>query len=168
MKSYMPITTCTICLKEFYVKPNRLARGWGKYCSKKCNYQGQKTGKVFVCHICGKETYKGVAEQARSSSGKYFCSKSCQTIWRNSEVYTREKHINWKGGESSYRAFMVRSSLDKVCAKCKTRDARILAVHHKDRNRSNNTADNLLWLCHNCHYLVHHYSNETAGFLVIP
>lgn len=54
----------------------------------------------------------------------------------------------------------------QACAKCKSTDKRILAVHHKDRNRQNNTVSNLVWLCHNCHFLVHHYKSEAGKFLV--
>jgi hypothetical protein len=162
----MPIVKCQICFGEFYVKPNRLLRGWGKYCSKACNYQAQKTGTKFKCHVCSKEVYRNVATQTRSESQKYFCSKSCQTVWRNRDVYTREKHANWKSGESSYRAFMRRTSKNKLCAKCNTVDTRVLAVHHKDRNRQNNDVSNLIWLCHNCHYLVHHHGEEGTGFIL--
>lgn len=161
----MPVVSCTICQNKFYAKPNHLVRGWGKYCSKKCNYLGQKTGKNFLCSICGKQTYKNAAEQKRSASGKYFCSKSCQTIWRNSELFARENHGNWKGGKSSYRQFMTRASVEKLCARCKNDDSRVLAVHHKDRNRQNNVPDNLIWLCHNCHYLVHHFKQESQDFV---
>lgn len=161
----MPIVNCVVCAQGFYIKPNRLLKGWGKYCSRQCNYKGQRTGTVFKCHICGKETYRNTAAQSRSKSQKYFCSKSCQTVWRNSEIFTRDNHANWKGGESSYREFMRRTSADKLCAKCKTNDFRVLAVHHKDRNRQNNNPSNLIWLCHNCHHLVHHYAQESEGFL---
>lgn len=161
----MPLTNCTICQQTFYVKPSRLERGWGKYCSKTCNYAGQRSGSAVVCSICGKQTYRNIAEQKRSKSGKYFCGKSCQTIWRNSELFTRENHANWKGGESSYRQFMTRTRGAKLCAKCRIDDPRILAVHHRDKNRKNNRPTNLVWLCHNCHFLVHHYTQEAHGFI---
>jgi hypothetical protein len=161
----VPNIACAVCSKEFYVKPSCLLKGWGKYCSKKCNYQGQKTGSAFPCATCGKPTYKSTAAQQRSVSGKYFCNKSCQTIWRNSVIYIRENHSNWRGGEKSYREFMRRTSADQSCQRCKTSDTRVLAVHHKDRNRRNNVASNLIWLCHNCHYLVHHYREEAPGFV---
>ena len=32
--------------------------------------------------------------------------------------------------------------------------------------RKNNSVSNLIWLCHNCHHLVHHYKNETKNFMV--
>jgi len=35
-----------------------------------------------------------------------------------------------------------------------------LIVHHIDKNRNNNGIENLIWLCQNCHYLVHHYTDD--------
>jgi hypothetical protein len=48
---------------------------------------------------------------------------------------------------------------------CSTKDERVLAVHHIDHNRLNNKLDNLAWLCHNCHHLVHHDNVEKHRFL---
>lgn len=161
----MPTVNCRQCTVGFYIKPNRLARGWGKYCSNECKHLGLKTGSLIPCASCQKPSYKIKKAQERSKSGKFFCGKSCQTKWRNSQIYIGDNHANWKGGESSYRHILQRSSLERICAKCKTIDTRILAVHHKDKNRANNALSNLIWLCHNCHFLVHHYTNESKGFL---
>lgn len=51
-----------------------------------------------------------------------------------------------------------------MCTLCKTEDKRVLATHHIDRNRLNNSVNNLAWLCHNCHFLVHHDNVETQRF----
>lgn len=163
----MPTVSCRQCSASFYVKPNRLARGWGKYCSNDCKNAGFKTGSLLPCATCKKPTYKNKLEQTRSKSGKYFCSKSCQTVWRNSELYVGSKHTNWTNGESSYRDILRRANIPMICTKCRTRDKRILAVHHKDKNRQNNDITNLTWLCHNCHFLVHHYKSEAGGFLSV-
>ncbi len=162
----MPTINCVICGNGMYAKPSHIMKGWGKYCSKACQYIGQKTGSSQPCYICNKSVYRNQKEQVRSKSGKFFCSKSCQTIWRNSVLYTGDQHSNWNGGLASYRNRLIRSTLPQICGKCQAADKRILAVHHKDRNRQNNKLSNLMWLCHNCHYLVHHYREESKGFLV--
>ena len=162
---FMVNTICKVCGTGFYAKPSHKARGWGRYCSKACQYKGQMTGTTFACSVCGKDTYKNKLSTTRSKSGKYFCNKSCQTIWRNSQ-YSGEKHLNWVTGKASYRAALQRTGQQQVCQKCKTTDKRVLAVHHKDRNRDNNNLSNLMWLCHNCHYLVHHDKPESVGFVV--
>lgn len=160
----MPTVQCKLCDKRFYAKPNWIRRGNGKFCSTKCQYQSYKTGKTVACFICKKQVYKAPRYLKRAKS--YFCSKSCQTVWRNSIVFIGPNHFNWKNGENTYRNILLRAKISLVCKKCKTKDKRILVVHHKDKNRKNNTLKNLVWLCHNCHFLVHHYSEERGEFLV--
>lgn len=160
----MPNIECAICDKIFYGKPSHIKKGWAKVCSKDCRYKLQKTGKIIVCNQCGKNAYKNNSTLRRSDSNMFFCNKSCQTIWRN-KLYTKEKHANWTTGKSSYRSILLRENRPLICEKCANKDSRILAVHHKDKNRDNNNSNNLLWLCHNCHYLVHHYLEESIGFI---
>lgn len=161
----MPRINCQICKEIFYAKPSHIEKGWGKYCSKICQYNGQRNGQSYACFLCNKPVYRTPKDLANSKSQKFFCNKSCQTSWRNSKIYVGKNHSNWTTGESSYRDRLIRSNKEKICCKCKTEDIRILAVHHKDRDRSNNDLNNLIWLCHNCHYLVHHFKHEAGGFL---
>ncbi|HYC34317.1 MAG TPA: hypothetical protein VEC13_01140 [Candidatus Paceibacterota bacterium] len=107
------------------------------------------------CEICAREIYRSMSKSKRSKSGKFFCSKSCQTKWRNKE-FSGEKHSFWKGGQYTYRRLMKNSKIDVECLLCCKKDIRILAVHHLDENRKNNKLSNLAWLCHNCHFMVHH------------
>lgn len=87
-------------------------------------------------------------------------------MWRNS-TFVGPYHGNWKGGEKSYRETLLRIKTEKFCLRCKINDIRILAVHHLDRNRKNNKLENLAWLCHNCHYLIHHDKKVDEKFMVI-
>lgn len=151
----MPKCPCVICGKNSYVKPSHLSRGWGKYCSISCRNKAQYTGKHVSCHICAKKIYRAPRILARSKSHKYFCSKSCQTKWRNS-VFIEDRSANWKLGKSSYRNILLRRSTHAMCFRCGISDIRVLQAHHKNHDRSNNTKDNLIWLCLNCHYLTHH------------
>ncbi len=154
----MALSFCQICGEEFYIRPNHLIRGWGKYCSKKCQAQSQLKGKVVSCFICNKEVYKPLRELNGSKSKNYFCSRSCQTKWRN-KVFSGARHSNWKSGKSTYRNILLSSEIERKCLLCKITDSRVLNVHHKDHNRTNNNLSNLVWLCMNCHYLVHHSSD---------
>jgi len=61
---------------------------------------------------------------------------------------------------------MTRNDIVQVCFRCRTKDKRILAVHHIDETHLNNDIKNLAWLCHNCHYLVHNDKVEKQKFLV--
>ena len=162
----MPILKCLICKSNLYVKPSHLKLGWGKYCSTSCRAKSQLKGKTVNCHICSLEVYRSPKSLKDSKSQNFFCGKRCQTIWRNKEMYTQEEHPNWKGGESSYRRLMNSSDKIKKCVLCKTTDFRILVVHHIDKDRKNNKLSNLEWLCHNCHYLVHHFEDERKKFIL--
>ncbi|MEX1087470.1 MAG: hypothetical protein WEC58_03005, partial [Candidatus Paceibacterota bacterium] len=75
--------------------------------------------------------------------------------------YSREKHLGWKDGVSSYRNAMLRNNESQECKFCKEVDVRVLVVHHVDEDRTNNKLENLCWLCHNCHHLVHHCKGES-------
>lgn len=162
----MPIAKCRICRAQFYAKPFWIKRGYGKYCSSECMHKGRKTGRNVQCFICQKTTYKTQKALNHSKSKKYFCSKSCQAVWRNSVVFIGKNHPNWKSGKYTYRGIMLRSRTPQICKLCKTEDKRVLAVHHLDENHQNNRLKNLVWLCHNCHVLVHHYEAEKKRLMV--
>lgn len=160
----MPTAVCQICSKEFYAKPFFLKRGHAKYCSDACMRIASRTDTVVKCYACGKEVYKTKKALRVSKSKTYFCTKSCQTKWRNS-VFIGPKHANWKDGSASYRSVMLKNKIPQVCRLCRTDDLRVLAVHHIDRNRKNSALSNLAWLCHNCHFLLHHYEEVEKKFM---
>ncbi len=153
----MPQVNCKICRKEFYVKPSFLKRGWGKYCSIPCHRIGSRTGKFLTCSVCGKEIWRTPKDLRCSKSGKFFCSKSCQTLWRN-KLFSGPKHPNWHGGKFiDYRGILLKTSKKPICKLCSNNDTRVVVAHHIDKNHENHHSSNLIWLCHNCHYLVHNY-----------
>jgi hypothetical protein len=162
----MVVVTCKICKKEFNAKPAHVRYGWAKYCSKQCHYAGLRTGSMEKCFRCGKEVYRERRMAGRTKSGKFFCGKSCQTLWRN-QLYVGVKHANYKHGTSSYRSVLVRAGVKKYCRLCKSKDERILAVHHLDENRRNNKVENLMYLCHNCHHLIHHFPGERDKLMAV-
>lgn len=150
----MPNVECKICGKSFYAKPRHLKIGWGKYCSKVCQNESQRTGIFISCKNCGKKAWRMQNQLKRSQSKDYFCNKSCQAVWRN-KIYVAELHNNWVNGIRSYRNIIKRSKILQVCTDCGLIDKRVLIVHHIDHNRTNNSINNLMWLCRNCHYLIH-------------
>ena len=150
----MPNVTCKICEKKFYTKPFHFNKGWGKYCSKQCQNEGQKTGQFVKCKICSTKVWRMQRSIEHSTSKNFFCGKSCQAIWRN-QTYMSEKHSGWINGIRTYRNIIRRSGVIEVCTKCGYKNTKVLIVHHIDHNRSNNSLNNLMWLCRNCHYLIH-------------
>jgi len=158
--------TCKQCGKSFLVKPFFIRIGAGKYCSAKCQHQSARTGSWFKCENCAKDVYRTPKYINASKSKKYFCNKSCQTVWRNQE-FSGERHHNWRHGEASYRNIMKRAGKAPVCELCRSADERVIIVHHKDKNRRNNALENLVWLCRNCHHIVHHFSDGRAKGLLV-
>lgn len=155
---------CKICGSTFKTKPFFVKNGGGVYCSTECHHKGLKNGRTVKCFICKKEIYRSLKLLRVSKSKKYFCGKSCQAKWRNQE-FVGEKHANFTEGMYSYRSVLNRHKIAQICRLCKTCDKRVLAVHHIDKNRKNNKLNNLAWLCHNCHFLVHHHDTEKLKFM---
>lgn len=151
----MTIVFCIKCQKKFSTRPSLIRMGWGKFCSRICHYENSRNRVEVSCSTCSRQILKSLSRMSNSKSGKFFCSKSCQTKWRN-KVFSGEKHKAWKGRYFSYRRVLSNSDVPKRCSKCGNTDFRVLAVHHADGNHKNNNLSNLKWLCHNCHYLVHH------------
>lgn len=158
------LKNCKICNTQFKVKPYFHKHGWGQYCSQICKHLGFRTGKEVSCFICKSKIYKSPRQLKHSKSGKFFCNKSCQTKWRN-QFFSGTLHSQWKGGLTTYRNVILKNKVLQMCRQCKITDKRILIVHHIDENRKNNKSDNLAWLCHNCHRLVHHDKVEKQKFL---
>lgn len=148
-------SNCTICGKEIRVKESHVARGWGKYCSKSCQFKGQRTGKLVTCDYCGKQVYRQRKEYKRSKNRRFFCTRACHCAWENENVRCGENAPNWQVGEYVYRLILKRTKAKEACRRCGNDDKRVLVVHHKDRNRKNNKTENLEWLCRNCHCIVH-------------
>ncbi len=140
----------------FYVKPCHQRMGYGKYCSIKCRNESQKKGKYIICDTCGNKAWKSPKEIKRSKSRMYFCSKTCQTKWRN-KYFSGENHENWKGGKAVYRKKLLDSDRVTKCDNCGINDVRVLTAHHIDKDRTNNEISNLKWLCLNCHHIEHKY-----------
>lgn len=156
----MPQVNCKICGKEFYAKPSHQKHGWGKYCSRGCQHKGQLRGEFINCAVCQKKIWKTPKALKGSKSGKYFCGKHCQTIWRN-KFFSGTKHPNWKDGENvEYRKILTDNNIKQICNVCGNTDKRVLVAHHIDRNHRNNDIKNLTWLCLNCHYLVHKHNEN--------
>ena len=156
----MPWINCIICSNNFYAKPRHIKVGWGKYCSKECQYKAQHTGKIVKCSNCGRSIYRQQSALQQSKSKKFFCDKSCLASWKNRNILYGEKSANWRNGAGSYRAIMSRAKVKPICSMCQQDDKRVLVVHHIDGNRQNNSLKNLIWVCRNCHCLIHVHNQK--------
>lgn len=160
------ILLCLVYLvKCVAAKQSWINYGHALYCSRLCQNQARRKGKMVSCFVCSKEAYRSPRQLKRSKSDKFFCGKSCQTLWRN-QLYKGQDHVNWKGGASVDYRQILKGHCQPVCSVCHVKDERVLCVHHIDQNRKNNTLANLVWLCYNCHHLVHNHGLEVKNNMV--
>lgn len=132
--------SCHICKSKFMVTAHR--QNVAKYCGRRCYYKAMsRVGSIKLTCPCG------LTFMASPSRNKKFCSVRCRG------KYNR---IAAEASITTYRNFFLRRHKLRACAACGyDKSADILVVHHKDRNRGNNSMDNLTLLCPNCHALEH-------------
>lgn len=98
-----------------------------------------------TCPNCGKEF-------AVYNSGRHKDQKTCSTGCYNSLYRKGKDSPNYVHGLSTYRNLAIKH-YGHVCQLCGYSE--IVVVHHKDRDRSNNSLNNLMVLCPNCHAKEH-------------
>jgi HD superfamily phosphodiesterase len=95
---------------------------------------------------------------------KFRKGKSWKTIYgKKYEDYEKkqrlakigEKNWSWKGGISQnyYKRLIQREDLTQKCQICGSK--RFILIHHKDKNRKNNSLKNLIIVCRSCHAKIH-------------
>ena len=92
-----------------------------------------------TCPVCSSE----FNTEPRPEGEQITCSRSC------SNTYFRTKE-----GAFSYRERALKK-YGAVCFSCGFTNLLALEVHHKDKNRDNNSIENLVVLCANCHRIAH-------------
>lgn len=104
------------------------------------------------CPVCGKSfraNSHGMGE-GNARGLQTTCSVGCaNTFFRSgtdSPLYV--------SGKGAYRAKALKH-YGHICSKCGELNPIVLEVHHKDRDRCNNSIDNLVVLCANCHLIEH-------------
>lgn len=147
------IVSCKRCSRKFYIKPSHKKLGWGIYCSRICTDLDKRKGKVVKCKQCLKRFY--IQPKRLRKSKLFFCTKNCYLKYKAIHL-VGSGHPGWKNGESAYLQLM-RKKVKQFCKRCELKHRRVLVVHHIDKNRKNNILSNLIWLCRNCHFLVHKY-----------
>ena len=135
---------CMECGYEWSTSPTSVLYDDYKH---RCPNCGVRKGKTVNCAYCGKEIYRTPYQLEKSISGFYYCSKSCGNKHKNQ---LREESGEWNYS-SGYRKKAFKTFPHKCYVCGWDEDERILEVHHKDENRSNNNIDNLVILCPLCH-----------------
>lgn len=179
---------CGILFEKPMHRIKRMKYKDSHYCSRSC-YKKQpictqvKTGYEIECIYCGKRFYRSAAQIERSKSGERFCSKTCMGKYRTKTdptntclccgktFYTSPGRRNqiyycsrscWKkytrsNGRVYYKQFKL--SYCEICGFIPEHECQ-LDVHHLDKDRRNNSLDNLKTICANCHRLLHKRANN--------
>lgn len=141
-----PNTHCFVCKKATYKRPGEIKENKGRvFCSMACF--GISCRKEVPCIICGKSILAGLHRKT--------CSRTCSNKNREGTKY---KINSPKNKVKSQQALKLRllEARGRKCERCDYDKYEILHIHHKNRNRNNNSIDNLELICPNCHYEEHY------------
>ena len=156
---------CLNCGHEADVENKEIARGFGKFCSRKCSavYNAEQRPKPepnVSCARCGVNFYLNETEKKNSKSGLYFCCREHKDAAQRIGGIREIMPPHYGETVHDYRTLVFKvAGKPKVCERCGFDKEPAIIVHHRDRNRENNSNDNLEVLCANCH-LIEHYGEE--------
>ena len=112
---------------------------------------------IKVCPVCTKEFKTKVGNKEEKTTCSYSCS--------NTYFRSGQNNPNWGNGEdgnekNGYRRICF-DNHKKECIICG--ENKIVAVHHYDENKNNNSPENLIPMCPTHHQYVHsRYKNEVV------
>lgn len=141
-----PNTKCFVCGRLIYRRPSEIEKTKGRvYCCSTC--YGISCRKETPCTVCGKLILAGL--------NKKICSRVCSNKNRAGIQY---KINQPKSKVVTLRRIKVRllEKRGKSCERCGYNKTEILQVHHRNRNRGDNSSENLELICPNCHYEEHY------------
>ena len=152
------------------MKQAEVNRGGGRFCSRRCSgiagnkkrYENKQPNVPNVeCAFCGTPFYKKKNHMANSKSGLFFCCRKHKDLAQRIGGIKAIQPNHYGSNNSSYRALVEREKGFNACEKCGWDiHPEILEVHHRDRDKSNNTIENLEVLCPNCHMWEHYQSGD--------
>lgn len=140
---------CSVC-NRLYARQKRQLNEWNT-CSIQCTSIAKGSTVVCTCDHCGNLFFKSKSKVEASKSGKVFCCRTCKDA---AQSYMLEIQPHHYGSGSDYRSKAFKHYAP-LCIKCGYSNINALEVHHKDKNRENNSIENLEILCANCHTLTH-------------
>jgi HNH endonuclease len=154
--------SCLNCQQEVYIENKEIARGFGKFCSRKCSgaYKSKNVKPKdpnVECAQCHKTFYKCFYKRNIPKSGLHFCNRKCKDKAQRIGGIREIMPFHYGTTDKNYRyKIFILSGKPKICERCNyDKNEAAIIVHHKDRNRDNNDISNLEVLCCNCHAIEH-------------
>ncbi len=145
-----PNTECIICNKPVYRRPMELKRSNGRaFCGQTC--YGISCRRENPCTVCKTPILGGLHKKT--------CSRACANKHRAGIKYKLGRPRDKAKDCRALKLRLLRHRGEK-CERCSYNKVTILQAHHKDRNKKNNTLDNLELLCPNCHMEEHHLAKS--------
>lgn len=181
--------TCEFCQNQ-YIQKSHNKIGTQKFCSKKCriNYL-TKTKKEKNCINCNKKYLCSLSQISNSLVCSQYCYDQhrynqivgicdwCKLNVKRRNISIRKNMFCSKQCAGNYKTyftepknyhkkkiwFNIKNNIEISCETCKLKNINILTVHHVDHNRHNNDINNLMLLCYNCHFEIHHKETLRAN-----
>jgi hypothetical protein len=146
---------CAFCEKEFITR--RKSKREQIFCSESCKYQAKRKRVIVECSMCHKQCEKTLSKLLNSKHKIYFCDRTCKDKGQTLEGGIKEimpPHYGTHDKSLDYRGKFTKKEL--YCKRCGYNEFTCsVHIHHKDKNRKNNSKNNLTPLCGNCHLALH-------------
>lgn len=178
------ITKCSYCKRHINVRINKILKQKNTFCSRKCKANYQKTLPAWNKGLIGclKSHRKGISmieeygiEKAekirkRQSNIKKGKAQIEQTILKRANtIKCNGSNSGKNNSQYTYGLYYMERKLKREIKQCEIcgvdfnllKSFRYKQIHHKDKNRHNNSRENLLLLCSKCHGRIHSKWNST-------
>lgn len=145
------IKTCKYCKNEFITR-----RSVTKYCNVDCANKSKIVPVISnaFCAQCDKPIYRSLSSLKGSKSGLYFCSKACKCEAQRIGGIKEIMPPHYGTTTTDYRSLFKTEEL--ICARCNYDEFDCsVEIHHIDKDRKNNSRENLIPLCACCHKALH-------------
>lgn len=155
---------CETCQGEFLADKREVNRGNARYCSLSCVASRKRVATPNTeCAYCGIPFYRSRSKLKASKSGLAFCCREHKDLAQRLGGIREIQPKHYGTIVTDYRT-VAKRELNPICSGCGyDKVPGILEVHHKNHDRSDNSIDNLCYLCPNCHQ-EHHFNTKTGRY----